>query len=83
MRSNSAAEQCSLRASEWVAEYPLTSMWVLFGVGVAVGVCLAQSAGESLTRPWRREESSLEHLAGQVRDVVLKSLPETLKRHLA
>lgn len=79
-RFRSTPQSALNRPSEVIDEYPMTSMLVLFGVGLGVGVLLAGTCGDKIAQGLGREESYLEKLTCQIRDVIRQSLPDELRR---
>ena len=71
------------RSSEWVGENPLTSVTVLFGVGVGVGLLLGHTLAEAAGRHMIHQNTFTEKLTSQIRDALKNSLPAGLSRHLS
>jgi len=75
-----SGESCSM---EWVEEHALTSVTVLFGLGVAVGLLLGHTIAESTGRKMFHEDTLTEKLTGQIREIVKSTLPQGLSRHFS
>lgn len=71
------------RSMEWVEEHALTSVTVLFGLGVAVGLLLGHTIAESAGRKLFHEDTLTEKLTGQIREVLKSTLPQGLSRHIS
>jgi hypothetical protein len=74
------AESCP---REWVEEHALTSVTVLFGLGVAVGMLLGHTIAESTGHKMFHEDTLTEKLTGQIRDIVKRTLPQGVSRHFS
>jgi hypothetical protein len=74
------ADSCS---REWLEEHALTSVTVLFGLGVAVGLLLGHTIAESTGRKMFHEDTLTEKLTGQIREIVKNTLPQGLSRHFS
>jgi len=70
-------------ASEAVRDYPLTSLLVVFGVGVAVGLVLVDSLGPTVAKALEAEPSATEKLGRQIGEALKAALPETVRQHFA
>lgn len=77
--SSEAGQSCT---TEMIQEYPLTSLLVVFGVGMGIGVVIGQAVGGSV-KGLMREETTAEKLSGQIRDALKKALPESVMRHMS
>lgn len=75
-----AAQSCSM---EMIEEHPLTSLVVVFGVGMGVGLLLGQAVCESFGSMRGRPETTAEKLGCQIRDALKHALPESVARHLS
>lgn len=65
-------------ASGWVSDYPISSVMIVFGVGLGAGVALGNLLSEPLTaRPTlgRRTELAAEQVGRQVLDALGGVLP--------
>jgi len=67
---------------EVAKEYPISSMLVVFGVGLGVGVLLSQAACSSFTGLYH-EPTFSEKLSHQIYHAVNEVIPETLRGQLA
>ena len=67
---------------EVAREYPISSMLVLFGVGLGVGVLLSQAACSSLTSMYH-EPTFSEKLSHQIYHAVNEVLPESIRGQLS
>jgi hypothetical protein len=75
-----SADSCT---KEWVEEHALTSVTVLFGLGIAVGMLLGHTIAESTGHKVFHEDTLTEKLTSQIRNVLKTSLPQGLSRHFA
>lgn len=69
-----------------VSDYPLSSVLVVFGMGLGVGLVLVNVLGGAVTpRPsfGRRTELAAEKLGRQVLDAIVGSLPESIAKHIS
>ena len=69
-----------------VSDYPLSSVLVVFGIGLGIGVALGSILGGPPTpRPsiGRRTELAAQHLGRQVLDGLVSVLPESLSKHVS
>ena len=80
--SSSSMTSALSQPTEMVKEYPLSSMLVVFGVGLGVGVLLAQSLGEPVMRAFAPEPSFMERLGRQMYDAVQNVVPESVARRI-
>jgi len=71
------------RAREWVEDYPATSVAVLFGIGVGVGLMLGHTIAESTGHHMFHQDTLTEKLTCQIRDVLKNSLPEGISRYMS
>ena len=75
-----SADSC---AQEWVDEHALSSVAVLFGLGIAVGMLVGHTIAESTGRHMFHEDTLTEKLNAQIRAVLKNHLPQGLSRHLS
>ena len=68
---------------EWVEEHALTSVTVIFGLGIAVGMLVGHIIAESTGHKLFHEDTLTEKLTGQIRDALKSTLPLGLSRHLS
>jgi len=69
-----------------VSDYPLSSVLVVFGIGLGVGVALGSIiAGPVMPHPSfaQRTELAAEKLGRQMLDAIAGVLPESLAKHMA
>ena len=73
--------------AEVIKEYPLTSMLVVFGVGVGVGLIVTQAMGESSSSSYSRnsygnlwDSRSAERFGRQVYDSLAHMVPSSISR---
>jgi hypothetical protein len=71
------------RSMEWVEQHALTSVTVLFGLGVAIGLLLGHTIADSTGHKLFHEDTLAEKLTGQIREVLKSTLPEGLSRHIS
>lgn len=68
------------KPSEMVKEYPVSSMLLAFGVGLGVGVVIAQACAGPLMSYVHPEPSMTEKLSRQIYDAVANVIPQSLSR---
>lgn len=69
-----------------VSDYPLSSVLVVFGVGLGIGVALGSLLGGPAVAPptfGQRTELAAEKLGRRMLDAIAGVLPETLSKHIA
>lgn len=69
-----------------VSHYPLSSVLVVFGIGLGVGVALGSIlGGPVMPRPTfgQRTELAAEKLGRQMLDAIAGVLPESLSKHIS
>jgi hypothetical protein len=69
-----------------VSHYPLSSVLVVFGLGLGVGVALASIIGgptTALPSSGRRAELAAENVGRQMRGAIVSVLPESVSKHIA
>ena len=69
-----------------VSDYPLSSVLVVFGIGLGVGVALGSILGGPMTTPpslVQRTELAAEKLGRQMLDAIASALPKSLSKHIA
>lgn len=64
---------------EMAREYPMSSMLVLFGVGLGVGVLLSQVACSAMPH---HEPTFSERLSQQIHDAVNQVIPDSVRSQL-
>jgi hypothetical protein len=70
------------RPVELAREYPISSMLVVFGLGLGVGVVLSQVCSSSLLG-MAHEPTFTERLSRQIYDAVNQVLPESVRGQVA
>ena len=75
-----SADSC---AKEWVEEHAMSSVAVLFGLGIAVGMVVGHTIAEASGRHMFHEDTLAEKLTAQIRGVLRNNLPQGLSRHLS
>jgi hypothetical protein len=68
--------------AEMVKEYPVSSMLLAFGLGLGVGVVIAQACAGPMMSYMHHEPTMTEKLSRQIYDVVANTMPQALSRHL-
>lgn len=68
--------------AEMVKEYPVSSMLLAFGVGLGVGVVIAQACAGPLMSYVHPEPSMTEKLSRQIYDAVANVIPQSLSSRL-
>ena len=66
------------RPVELAKEYPVSSMLLVFGMGLGVGVLLSQACSSTYSM-WHHEPTFSERLSRQIYDAVNQVLPETMQ----
>jgi hypothetical protein len=69
-----------------VSHYPLSSVLVVFGIGLGVGVALESLLGGPVAPPpslGKRTELAAERLGRQMLDAIAGVLPESLSKHIS
>ena len=72
----------SFRATHLVEEHPLSSVTIMFGLGVGVGLLVGTAIVEAGRRV-THHDTLAEKLTCQIRDVLKNALPEGLSRHFS
>jgi len=70
------------RPAELVKEYPLSTMLLMFGVGLGVGVVLSQTVCSAFAEAMEVEPSMAEKVKRQVYDAVSQVLPPNMMKQL-
>lgn len=76
-------EKSGHRTNEWVGEHPLTSVTVMFGIGLGIGFVLGHTIAEAAGRKMFHEDTLAEKLTCQIRDVLKNTLPEQFSRYMS
>jgi hypothetical protein len=79
-QGRSSVETAAACATEAVRDFPMTSMLVVFGVGMAVGLVLVDSLGESVGKVLDRDPSMSEKLGRNIAEALKAALPESVVR---
>jgi hypothetical protein len=74
--------QGMLQPKEVVHDYPLTSAFVMFGIGLGVGVLVGQALCEPISRSWHGEPTMTEKLGRSVVEALHSVLPEDVSRRI-
>lgn len=69
--------------AEMVKEYPVSSMLLAFGVGLGIGVVIAQAAAGPLMHYARHEPTMSERLSRQIYDAVSSVMPQSVTRQFS
>jgi len=83
--ASSTFEEWTSAPTEFVQEYPASSILVAFGIGLGLGVIVGHTLSDSMTTTGssrRNVERSMESLGRQVCEALRSSLPESVSRHL-
>jgi hypothetical protein len=75
--------EAMMHPTETVKEYPVSSMLVVFGVGIGVGVLLAQTLCDPMIRAWQPEPTMSEKMSQRVAEALQSVSPEWLNRRFA
>lgn len=71
------------KPAEMVKDYPVSSMLLAFGVGLGVGVVIAQAAcSSSLLHYYTHEPTMSEKLSRQIYDAVASVLPQSVAQRM-
>src|SRR4030095_1592787 len=80
--SSSSMTEALSQPTEMVKEYPISSMLVVFGVGLGVGVLLAQTVCDSMIRAMAPEPTMMERLGRQMYETFQAAVPESLTKRM-
>jgi hypothetical protein len=75
-------EEALEKPVEIAREYPLSSMLVVFGVGLGVGVLLSQVVAGPLAHLMEPEPTMTERLGRQMLDYLSSTLPASIAKQL-
>lgn len=78
-RMQEGVQEAMQQPMEMAREYPVSSMLVLFGVGLGVGVLLSQVACSAM----HHEPTFSERIGQQIHDAVNRVIPETVRSQLS
>jgi hypothetical protein len=81
-RISSMMESAARQPKQVVEEYPISSMLVVFGIGIGVGVVLSQALCEPIARAWQPEPSFTEKLGRSMYDAMSSMIPESVSRRM-
>jgi hypothetical protein len=73
------------KPSGLISDYPISSVLIVFGIGLGAGVALGSLLSGSVTSEptfGRRTELAAEHLGRQVRDAIAAVLPTSVAKHI-
>lgn len=77
--SQSAETHTTLEQSkEIISDYPISSLMVVFGLGVGLGVLLSQS----LVAPMLQPQCATERLGKQIYDAIASGIPDSIMRKM-
>lgn len=77
--ANSESETTFEKSTGVVKDYPVSSMLVVFGIGVGLGALIASAIAVPLMKP---EPSMAEKLGTQIYDALANAMPTSLMRRL-
>jgi len=80
---NETFQHAMERPAELVKEYPVSSMLVLFGVGLGVGVLISQALCSTMFEPETTTERWQRHLMGAADRVLPSSMSRQLHHYAA
>jgi len=80
-----SSSECSMseRSVGVVKDYPLSSMMVVFGVGMGIGVLLSQAVCVPLMHAMQPEPTFSEKLGHRIYEAVASTIPESLMRRMS
>jgi len=79
---NEGVREAIERPVELVKEYPLSSMLLMFGVGMGVGVLLSQAISGSFIEMFEPEPSTTEKIKRQLYDAVTSVISPSMLRQI-
>jgi hypothetical protein len=81
-RFNEQFRHAMERPTELVDEYPISSMLVMFGVGIGVGVIVGQALSSALSE-LAEEPTMTEKMKHQAYDALTRVLPPSVMKQLS
>jgi len=75
--------QAIQRPREVVEQYPISSMLLVFGIGLGVGIVISQTLCEPIARAWQPEPTMTEKLGRSMYEAMSSVLPESVLRRMA
>lgn len=66
-----------------VEEYPISSMLIVFGIGLGVGVVLSQALCDPVMRAFQPEPSFTEKLGRSMYEAMSSVIPESVARRMS
>jgi len=78
-----SAMQAIQQPREIVEQYPISSMLLVFGVGLGVGIVLSQTLCEPIARAWQPEPTMTEKLGRSMYEAMSSVLPESVLRRMS
>ena len=78
MNCESSVNAACSQSATFVKEHPVSSLLMVFGVGLAVGALLSQSLAAPIAHAFQPSPTFAEKLGRQIYDAVAGSLPESL-----
>lgn len=86
MPNGPALARAVAKSEGLVSDYPLSSVLLVFGIGLGVGVAVGSILGAPImSRPslGQRTELAAEKLGRQMLDAIASVLPESLAKHIS
>lgn len=68
---------------EMVEHYPVSSMLLVFGIGLGVGIVLSQTLFDPIARAFQPEPTMTEKLGRSMYDAMSNVLPESMLRRMS
>ena len=82
-RISSMMETAVHQPRQVVEEYPVSSMLVVFGIGIGVGLVLTQALCEPISRAFQPEPSFTEKLGRSMYEAMSSMVPESVARRMS
>jgi len=70
------------QSKEMVSEYPISSLLVVFGLGVGLGVLLSETLVAPMMQPKCAMTNMSERLGHQIYDAIASAIPDSIMRKL-